>query len=86
MATCLIQLQTTKRCVCVPTQRRTVMDRIWLEADRDGNGRATFGEFWQLIAATRSPTEEEMDRAYMFFVQLDKSGDGVGLSVQVEFN
>ena len=62
------------------------MDRIWLEADRDGNGRATFGEFWQLIAATRSPTEEEMDRAYMFFVQLDKSGDGVGLSIQVEFN
>lgn len=60
-----------------PTHRRTVLDRIWVEADRDGNGRATFGEFWQLVAATRSPTEEEMEKAYAFFAVLDKSGDGV---------
>ena len=56
--------------------RRVVLDRLWVEADKDGNGRATFGEFWQLVAASRTPTEEELDRAYAFFAQLDKSGDG----------
>eukprot|EP00227_Mantoniella_beaufortii_P013257 CAMPEP_0197592330 /NCGR_PEP_ID=MMETSP1326-20131121/15032_1 /TAXON_ID=1155430 /ORGANISM="Genus nov. species nov., Strain RCC2288" /LENGTH=307 /DNA_ID=CAMNT_0043158019 /DNA_START=241 /DNA_END=1167 /DNA_ORIENTATION=- len=56
--------------------RRTVLDRIWTHADRDGNERVSFGEFWQLVSATRSPTEEEVNRAFSFFVLLDKSGDG----------
>ena len=57
--------------------RRLIMDRLWKEADRDGNGRVSFPEFWQLVAAMRSPTEEELTRAYDFFRALDKSGDGV---------
>ena len=57
--------------------RRLMLDRLWKEADRDGNGRVSFPEFWQLVAATRSPTEEELTRAYDFFRALDKSGDGV---------
>ena len=46
--------------------RRLIMDRLWKEADRDGNGRVSFPEFWQLVAAMRSPTEEELTRAYDF--------------------
>ena len=58
------------------TEKQLVMDRLWVQADKDGNDRVSFAEFWELIAASRSPTEEEMSRAYEFFKMLDKSGDG----------
>jgi len=58
------------------TEKRLVMDRLWVQADRDGNDRVSFAEFWELIAASRSPTETEMTRAFEFFKMLDKSGDG----------
>ena len=56
--------------------KRAVLDRLWLEADKDGSDQVTLAEFWQLIAASRSPTEDEMARAYDYFLRLDKSGDG----------
>ena len=58
------------------TEKQLVMDRLWVQADRDGNDRVSFAEFWELIAASRSPTETEMTRAFEFFKMLDKSGDG----------
>ena len=62
------------------TEKRLVMDRLWVQADRDGNDRVSFAEFWELIAASRSPTETEMTRAFEFFKMLDKSGDGASPS------
>ena len=56
---------------------REMLDRLWKRADRDGNGQVSFMEFWELIAATRSPTEEELARAYGHFKAIDASGDGV---------
>ena len=56
---------------------REMLDRLWKRADRDGNGQVSFMEFWELIAATRSPTEEELARAYGHFKAIDVSGDGV---------
>ena len=58
------------------TEKQLVMDRLWVQADKDGNDRVSFAEFWELIAASRSATEEEMSRVYEFFKMLDKSGDG----------
>ena len=58
------------------TDKQLVMDRLWVQADKDGNDRVSFAEFWELIAASRSATEEEMSRVYEFFKMLDKSGDG----------
>jgi hypothetical protein len=54
-----------------------MLDRLWKKADADGNGQVSFAEFWQLVAATRSPTEEELARAYGHFKAIDASGDGV---------
>jgi Ca2+-binding EF-hand superfamily protein len=56
---------------------REMLDRLWKRADRDGNGQVSFTEFWELVAATRSPTEEELARAYGHFKAIDASGDGV---------
>lgn len=58
------------------TDKQLVMDRLWVQADKDGNDRVSFAEFWELIAASRSATEEEMSRVYEFFKMLDTSGDG----------
>ena len=57
--------------------KRVVLDRLWKVADADGNDRVTFPEFWLMVAATRSPTEEELSRAHAIFRALDASGDGV---------
>ena len=57
--------------------KREMLDRLWKKADADGNGQVSFAEFWQLVAATRSPTEEELARAYGHFKAIDASGDGV---------
>ena len=56
---------------------RDALDRLWKRADRDGNGQVSFMERAELIAATRSPTEEELARAYGHFKAIDVSGDGV---------
>lgn len=56
---------------------REVLDRLWKVADSDGNGQVSFAEFWALVAATRTPTEEELRRAYGHFKAIDASGDGV---------
>ena len=56
------------------TDKQFVMDGLWVQADKDGNDRVSFAEFWELIAASRSATEEEMSRVYEFFKMLDKSG------------
>jgi Ca2+-binding EF-hand superfamily protein len=58
-------------------EKREVLDRLWKKADADGNGQVSFAEFWKLVAATRSPTEEELARAYGHFKAIDASGDGV---------
>jgi len=56
--------------------RQTVLNRIWTKADKDGNDRVSFQEFWHLVSAERSPTELEIEKVYQIFVELDKSGDG----------
>ena len=34
--------------------RQTVLNRIWTKADKDGNDRVSFQEFWHLVSAARS--------------------------------